>query len=80
MAGKSKKFQKIQFFLLKKNIYIYKFLTNFSRALLLLKKKRYQEKIIDQTLNHLSKIEQMVLKNQKKKKFSSKKINKFPGK
>ncbi|CCD71921.1 Charged multivesicular body protein 6 [Caenorhabditis elegans] len=30
------------------------------RALLLLKKKRYQEKIIDQTLNHLSKIEQMV--------------------
>lgn len=33
---------------------------NFSRALLLLKKKRYQENIIDQTLKHLSKIEQMV--------------------
>ncbi|CAI5438983.1 unnamed protein product [Caenorhabditis angaria] len=30
------------------------------RALLLLKKKRYQEKIIDQTLSQLSKIEQMV--------------------
>uniref|UniRef100_A0A8R1HHL8 Charged multivesicular body protein 6 n=1 Tax=Caenorhabditis japonica TaxID=281687 RepID=A0A8R1HHL8_CAEJA len=30
------------------------------RALLLLKKKRYQENIIDQTLKHLSKIEQMV--------------------
>ncbi|CAO4359980.1 unnamed protein product [Caenorhabditis nigoni] len=30
------------------------------RALLILKKKRYQENIIDQTLKHLSKIEQMV--------------------
>ncbi|CAI2309150.1 unnamed protein product [Caenorhabditis sp. 36 PRJEB53466] len=30
------------------------------RALLLLKKKRYQENIIDQTLKHLIKIEQMV--------------------
>ncbi|PIC54674.1 hypothetical protein B9Z55_000383 [Caenorhabditis nigoni] len=30
------------------------------RALLILKKKRYQENIIDQTLKHLSRIEQMV--------------------
>ncbi|EGT46965.1 hypothetical protein CAEBREN_07437 [Caenorhabditis brenneri] len=30
------------------------------RALLILKKKRYQENMIDQTLKHLSKIEQMV--------------------